>query len=182
MLRSERTNRIQTSAKWISHLTKEFIVPLSVTANKQSATKRTLLGFILAVGAAVLPTLSGCSGGKAAWEKTNPASGVITYKGKAIVDAELSFFPEDKTFPDTVRPKAKSTEGGKFIVWTYAQGDGAPEGSYKVTVIHNEVAVSKDTIVAKPNDLPEKYSKLDSTDIVVKIAAGQHEIPAIELK
>lgn len=150
---------------------------LSVTT-----TKRTLLGLTLAVSAAVLPVLSGCSGGKAAWEKTNPASGVITYKGKPIVDAELSFFPEDKTFPDTVRPKAKSTEGGKFTVWTYAQGDGAPEGSYKVTVVHNEVAVSKDTIVAKPNDLPVKYSKLDSTDIVVKIASGQNEIPSIDLK
>lgn len=155
---------------------------LSVTATKRSATKRKLLGFTLAFGAALLPMLSGCSGGKSAWEKTHPASGVVTYKGKAIVDAELSFFPEDKAAPETVRPKAKSTEGGKFTVWTYAQGDGAPEGSYKVTVIHNEVAVSKDTIVAKPNDLPEKYSKLDSTDIVVKIAAGQNEIPKIELK
>lgn len=150
---------------------------LSVTTSKRS-----LLGFTLAIGAAVLPMLSGCSGGKSAWEKTHPASGVITYKGKAIADADLSFFPEDKTAPDTVRPKAKSVKGGKFTVWTYAQGDGAPEGSYKVTVVHNEVAVSKDTIVAKPNDLPVKYSQLTSTDIIVKIAAGQNEIPTIDLK
>lgn len=155
---------------------------LSVKASNRYLTKRKLLGFTLAFGAALLPMLSGCSGGKSAWEKTHPASGVISYKGKPIVDAELSFFPEDKTAPDSVRPKAKSTEGGKFTVWTFAQGDGAPEGSYKVTVVHNEVAVSNDTIVAKPNDLPEKYSKVDSTDIIVKIAAGQNEIPKIELK
>jgi hypothetical protein len=136
----------------------------------------------VALGLLITSILCGCSGGKPVWEQTHPASGMVTYKGRPIVDAELIFFPEDKSFPETVRPKAKSTEGGKFIVWTYIQGDGAPEGSYKVTVVHNEVAISKDTIVAKPNDLPVKYSKLDSTDIVVKIAAGQNEIPAIDLK
>ncbi len=163
-------------------LRRDFKLLQSITANKRSVAKTRLLACTLAIAAAMLPMISGCSGGKAAWEKTHPVSGIITYKGKPIVDAELSFFPEDKTFPDTVRPKAKSAEGGKFTVWTYAQGDGAPEGSYKVTVIHNEVAVSKDTIVAKPNDLPAKYSRLDATDIVVKIVAGQNEIPTIELK
>jgi len=55
-------------------------------------------------------------------------------------------------------------------------------GSYKVTVIHNEVSVSKGTIVAKPNDLPAKYSRLDSTDIIVRIEPGQNELPPIDLK
>jgi hypothetical protein len=62
------------------------------------------------------------------------------------------------------------------------QGDGAPAGNYKVTVVHNEVAVSKDTIVAKPNDLPEKFSKRDTTNIQVQIVAGKNEIPSIDIK
>ncbi|MEO8272338.1 MAG: hypothetical protein ABI557_21700 [Aureliella sp.] len=116
------------------------------------------------------------------WETTHPAVGTVTLKGRPVANADLAFFPEDERFPTLVRPRAKSTEDGKFVVWTYAQGDGAPAGSYKVTVIHNEVGISKDTIVAKPNDLPKKYSNLQATDIVVNIEEGQNEIPPIDLR
>lgn len=127
-------------------------------------------------------TLLICCPEQKPWETTQPAVGTITLKGRPIANAELAFFPEDDTLPTAVRPRAKSTEGGKFIVWTYAQGDGAPAGSYKVTVVHHEVGVSRGTIIAKPNDLPKKYSKLQTTDIVVNIAAVQNEIPPIELR
>lgn len=140
-------------------------------------------GAIFAVLSAFsLSAFSGCGPGRPVWERTQPISGTITYKGKPIGDAELNFFPEEKEFPETVRPKAKSTVDGKFTVWTYQQGDGAPVGSYKVTVIHNEVTVSKGTIVAKPNDLPPKYARLDSTDIILRIEPGQKELPPIDLK
>ena len=106
----------------------------------------------------------------------------MTLKGRPISDVELSFFPEDKSFPDSIRPRAKTKEDGTFAAWTHVEGDGVPVGSYKVTLIHNEVAVSKGTIVAKPNDLPSKYSARDTTDIVVQIKEGKNEIPTIELK
>jgi len=111
-----------------------------------------------------------------------PANGQVTFKGRPISDAELTFFPEDKSYPDSVRPKAKTTADGTFVAWTNAQGDGVPAGNYKVTIVHNEVSVSKDTIVAKPNDLPIEYSKRDTTDIQVQIASGKNAIPAIALK
>lgn len=126
--------------------------------------------------------ISGCSKGGSPWEKTYPVSGVVTYKGQPIVDAEISLFPEDKDAPETVRPKAKSTEGGKFVVWTYNPGDGAPAGNYKVTVVHNEVTVSKDTIVAKPNDLPQKYASRETTDLQLQITAGPNESSTLSLK
>lgn len=128
------------------------------------------------------PTFCGCSGSSQNWEKTHAASGVVTLKGRPISDAQLYFFPQDVQLPETVRPKAQSSEGGKFEVWTYAQGDGAPAGNYKVTVVRNAVVVSQNTIVAKTNDLPGKYSTVDTSDIVVAIAAGQNELPPIDLK
>ncbi|MFO0943600.1 MAG: hypothetical protein U0930_22925 [Pirellulales bacterium] len=127
-------------------------------------------------------SFTGCSGGGSVWEKTYPVSGVVTHKGQPITDAEIAFFPVDKEAPETVRPKAKSTAGGKFTVWTYNPGDGAPAGKYKVTVVHNEVAVSKDTIVAKPNDLPQKYAGRDSTDLEIQIVAGSNESTSLSLK
>ena len=143
---------------------------------------RSRRGEILALAVLALASIVGCGKPKDPWEFTHPTTGQVNFKGKPIADAELSFFPEDKSFPDSVRPKAKSTADGKFVAWTYAEGDGVPAGKYKVTIVHNEVSVSKDTIVAKPNDLPAKYSRLESTDIEVQINAGKNEVPAIDLK
>lgn len=136
----------------------------------------------LLFGVVLASTLSGCSKGKAPWETAFPVSGVLTFKGRPVANADIALFPEDGSFPSTVRPKAKSAADGKFVVWTYAEGDGAPAGSYKVTVVHQEVGVSKDTIVAKPNDLPEKYSKVNTTDLKVQVVAGPNDIPPIDLR
>ncbi|MCU0719011.1 MAG: hypothetical protein MUC83_04855 [Pirellula sp.] len=130
----------------------------------------TLLGF------------TGCFASPKPWEITHPASGTVEFKGKPIENAELTLFPTDANVPESVRPKAKSIAGGKFVLGTYSQSDGAPVGKYKVTVVRNEVSVSKDTIVAKPNDLPNKYSLPNTTDIVLEIAEGKNELPTIVLK
>ena len=122
--------------------------------------------------------LAGCSK-PSSWEATHPVTGTVTFRGKPVSDVELSFFPTDPNAPDTVRPKAKSTEDGKFIAWTYTRGDGVPAGSYKVTAVHHAIGVSRDTLVAKPNDLPAKYSKLETTDLQFEIKEGHNEIPPI---
>ncbi len=143
--------------------------------------KRPSLLSISLLSTFALSVASGC-GGKNTWEKTHPVSGSVTLKNSPIANADLAFFPVDEAAPETVRPKAKTGEDGTFQAWTYEQGDGLPAGNYKVTVVRNEVTVSRDTIVAKPNDLPAKYAKKDSTDIVVEIKAGENALPAIELK
>ncbi len=137
--------------------------------------------WFLGGGLLVAILLAGCAE-QEPWEATQPTVGTITLKGRPLANAELAFFPEDETVPTLVRPRAKSTEDGKFTVWTYAQGDGAPLGRYKVTVVHHEVGLSRGTIIAKPNDLPKKYAKLQTTDILVHVAEGQPELPSIELR
>ena len=143
-----------------------------------SRPKRQLTHFVSLM---CLASLAGCSP-TPVWEATHPTTGQVTLKGRPISDVELSFFPEDKSFPDSIRPRAKTKEDGTFAAWTHAEGDGVPVGRYKVTLVHNEVAVSKGTIVAKPNDLPTKYSTRDTTDILVQIKEGKNAIPTIELK
>jgi hypothetical protein len=126
--------------------------------------------------------LTGCGRAKEPWETAYPVSGVVTYKGKPVADAELSFFPEDPSYPESVRPRAKSDAEGKFNVWTYEQGDGAPAGKYKVTVVHFELGLSKDTVITRPNDLPAKYSRLDSTDLVVEVSSQDTALSPINLQ
>jgi hypothetical protein len=132
--------------------------------------------------AASLLLFAGCFSRAKPWEITHPASGTVELKGKPIENAELTLFPADAGVPESVRPRAKSTTGGKFVLGTYSQTDGAPVGKYKVTVVRNDVSISKDTIVAKPNDLPAKYASVSTTDIIVEIVAGNNELPTIALK
>lgn len=134
----------------------------------------------LLCSALLLPLGVGCKGGNA-WEITQPASGTVVYKGKPIENAEINLFPVDPAAPELVRPRGRTTADGKFVLWTYKEGDGVPAGKYKATIVHNEVSVSKDTVVAKPNDLPAKYSRRESTDLEVTVNEGKNEIP-FELK
>ena len=133
-------------------------------------------------GLLLAPSLWGCGKQKQPWETVYPAKGVVTFKGVPVADAEIALFPADDSMPDTVRPRAKTSEDGEFIVWTYQEGDGAPAGNYKATVVHHKVEITKDVAVTKPNDLPAKYSKLQTTDLVVEIGEGETEIPPFELQ
>lgn len=124
--------------------------------------------------------LTGCSE-KPVWEVAYRASGSLSFKGKPVANADIVLFPEDSTWPETVRPRARTKEDGTFEVWTYEPGDGAPAGAYKVTLVHTEVGFSKGAVVAKPNDLPVKYERAESTDVRVTINPGGNQLPAISL-
>ncbi|MBL8851135.1 MAG: hypothetical protein JNG89_15755, partial [Planctomycetaceae bacterium] len=80
------------------------------------------------------------------------------------------------------RPRARSTSDGAFAVWTYEQGDGAPAGQYKATVIHHEVVVTNGAVGAKPSRIPRKYTRAETTDLVIEIGENETQIPPIELK
>ncbi|MFM7057780.1 MAG: hypothetical protein ACKO2P_12750 [Planctomycetota bacterium] len=124
--------------------------------------------------------LSGCTE-KPAWEVTHPATGLLTFRGKPVADADIVLFPQDPAWPGTVRPRARTKADGTFAVWTWEPGDGAPAGTYKATLIHNEIGESKGAVVAKPNDLPPKYERPDSSDLQITIVTGENQIPPIAL-
>ncbi|HET6423886.1 MAG TPA: hypothetical protein VFG20_09400 [Planctomycetaceae bacterium] len=134
----------------------------------------------LVVGGLFSATVCGC-GGKP-WESVNVAKGVITHKGKPVKDAEIKLFPVDSEFPESVRPWAKSNENGEFALSTYDRDDGAPTGAYKVTVVHHEIVVKGESMMAKPNDLPKKYATKDTTDLTIEIGPGNTTIPPLDLK
>lgn len=123
-----------------------------------------------------------CGCGGKPWETVYVAKGVIKHKGKPVKDAEIRFFPVNTEYPESVRPWAKSNENGEFVLSTYDRDDGAPTGAYKVTVVHHEIVVKGDSMMAKPNSLPKKYATKDTTDLTVEISKGETAIPPLELK
>lgn len=110
----------------------------------------------------------------------HPAQGKITFKGQPTHGAMVTLHPKGAA-ADLPKPRATVDQSGAFKISTFAPGDGAPEGDYVVTVFWYKPIKNGPDVSPGPNVIPVKYTKPESTDIVVKIAAGQNDIPAIQL-
>jgi hypothetical protein len=123
----------------------------------------------------------GCGQGEVAPPvAVHPAQGKITFKGLPTHGATVTLHPKTPT-ADVPVPRATVDKTGAFQISTFAPGDGAPEGEYTVTVFWYKPIGTGLDVTPGPNVIPVKYTKPESTDIVVKIAAGQNDIPAIQL-
>src|SRR6056297_946980 len=70
---------------------------------------------------------------------TYPAGGSAASEGRPAVGAELRLHPVDGPAAEsTILPRANVDAEGKFVFSTYRPNDGAPVGTYKITVTWRE--------------------------------------------
>jgi hypothetical protein len=134
------------------------------------------------VAIVVLLVLAGCGRSGPPRAATNPTTGSITYQGQPIVGAFLALHPKAGAAADVPTATAVVRPDGKFAVTTYDTGDGVPEGDYVVTVQWRKATKSGGEFVPGPNLLPAKYTRPESSDVVVHVASGTNELPPIVLK
>lgn len=128
---------------------------------------------------------AGCGDGKPKGRlPTYPVSGVVTYKGKAVEGADITFFNETANKSSFGR----TDSDGKYKLMTYAPNDGALEGKQIVTISKIEVPAQVPTIapiesenyappgVGKSTDppkpkalLPEKYANQGSSGLMAVV-------------
>ncbi len=130
----------------------------------------------------VVSLLVGCGKGKQPWDTAYHAEGVIKIDGKPLAGAQVTLVPQDDSIPDTVRPRGFTDESGWFELSTYADGDGAPEGKYKVVAMRFPVIGSQDNPSQGPNDLPPKYARAETSDLEVEVTAPETELKTLELR
>jgi BON domain/Prokaryotic lipoprotein-attachment site len=134
------------------------------------------------VAIVVLLVLAGCGRSGPPRAATNPTTGSITYQGQSIGGAFLALHPKAGSAADVPTATALVQPDGKFAVTTYDTGDGVPEGDYVVTVQWRKATKSGGDFVPGPNLLPAKYSRPESSDVIVHVATGTNELPPIVLK
>jgi hypothetical protein len=120
----------------------------------------------------------GCGGGSS---KTAAVSGRVTYKGKPVPNANVSFTP--------VEGASRAAEGltdtnGRFTLGTFSTSDGALIGQYRVSIIARGPGRP-----AKPGDLgsgmpgemmpgdpviPQKYFAPDSSGLTFEVKRGSN--------
>jgi hypothetical protein len=125
-------------------------------------------------------TSLGCGEAQSERAPLHSVQGTITFKGRPIPGAFVTFHP--KTPREHVpTPRASVTNAGSFALSTFDGGDGAPEGEYVVTVQWYKPVRRGGDIVAGPNVLPRKYAAASTSDLNVRIASGDNQLPPIRL-
>jgi len=150
--------------------------PPSRTAEQNLA----ILAGTLILAAGLL--LTGCGRSGPPRIATHRAAGSVTYQGQPVPGAFVALHPKDQRLTSAPTPTATVQPDGTFTLTTYEAGDGVPDGDYVVTLQWRKTVKSGRDYALGPNLLPAKYARPDTSDIVVRIAAGQTEIPPIALK
>jgi hypothetical protein len=130
------------------------------------------LGLVLALGC----------GDQSGVAKRFPVSGTVSYKGQPVEKGSISFVP---TAADG-RAANGEIANGKFTLSTVNPGDGALPGSYKVTVMSQDVDTTKlkeiskggqfhhdetfaKAVTSAKNLVPAKYKLADTSDLKAEV-------------
>ncbi len=143
---------------------------------------------------AVLTFVAGCS--EDSGPKSVKASGVVTYKGHPVAEANVSFLGDGK-----VRPAVAITdEQGEFVLTTSKSGDGAVPGMHAVTVVKTAEpptkaasgAVSMEDAAKAAQEtpeeaktlylVPEKYSTASTSGLSFEVKDGSENRFEIKLE
>ena len=132
--------------------------------------------------------LAGCGGTTEVpegQEAVYPVKGTVTYNGQPVADATISLHSEGK--PGSF---ARTDSSGNFAVNTYAEGDGAPAGTYTLTVtkmvdVNAGEASDKIDAVRAPakyeSQVPEYLSKKETSGLKVTIPADATSVLQLTL-
>jgi hypothetical protein len=145
------------------------------------AVARLAPSIVFAVIAALILPVAGCGRSDKNHVAVHPVQGAIQFRGQPMEGAFVSLHPKSAT-DGVPTPRATVAKDGTFTVTTYNGNDGAPEGDYVVTVQwYRPVRVGTD-LVGGPNVLPAKYASAQTSDVQIRVAAGENQLQPIQLR
>jgi hypothetical protein len=128
----------------------------------------------------------------------HPVAGQVTYQGKPVPGALVVFHAANPAATASTKPGedaptgpptpvGKTDDDGKFRMHTYIGDDGAPAGSYKVTVTlavggETRDVMTKQVVKTQSVPLPLKYADPKTSDINADVKTGDNNLPTFELK
>jgi hypothetical protein len=124
----------------------------------------------------ILVFVAGCSATKT---PVYPVQGSVRWKAIVPEGAQVVFHPVGKIDNDTIRPTGQVDRDGKFVLTTFAAGDGAPAGEYEVTL---EWWVSPGRDLKAVNKLPDAYRRPETSRLHVTVVQGSNQLQPFELK
>lgn len=143
---------------------------------------------LLTVNLCVTSILIGCGDTASGPEPTYEVSGAITFQGKPVAGADVTFFNAEKKRSAFGRTNDK----GEYQLTTFSSNDGAVEGKSTVTVVkfvpaepvapeadvesedYQPPGFGKSTAPPKPkSEIPSKYSDQATSDLMAMVATDR---------
>jgi hypothetical protein len=129
--------------------------------------------------------LIGCGGSDLKAPKTNQVTGTVTFQGKTIEKATVSFIPNDSKVSGA---SGYTDAQGIYKLMTDGRFEGAAEGSYKVTIVKVETSGNVAMTTDDPNYgkeskikttyiIPQKYGDATKSGLTATVKAGKNDIP-----
>jgi hypothetical protein len=116
--------------------------------------------------------------------KVHPARGQLFFEEKPTPGASVVLDPVGVKEPNFPRPQGVVKDDGSFVLGTFDKDDGVPLGEYRVMVtwFAKRTTLDADGSPLPKNLLPAKYGKFGTSDLTVRIAEGDNQLPVIKLK
>jgi hypothetical protein len=114
------------------------------------------------------------------------AYGKVMVDGKPAEGAKVVLYgaTPDLQGPGTVAPYGVVDANGQFELTSYDLNDGAPAGSYQVSIFWPEpIPAGADEEMYQPKDLlKDRYANPEKSGITAEVPEGGGELPLMELK
>ncbi|HYT90322.1 MAG TPA: hypothetical protein VEL76_16565 [Gemmataceae bacterium] len=103
-----------------------------------------------------------------------PVRGKVLFEGKSPQGARVVFHPAGNPDPRAILPHAEVGADGTFVMSTYNFEDGAPAGTYAVTVTHFQGG-------GPTNLLPARYDNPSTSGLQAIVQEQSTELPPVHL-
>lgn len=120
----------------------------------------------------------GCGSGEER-PQTSKTEGTVTFDGKPLEAASVSFIPESG------RPASGFTDAsGRFVLTTFGSEDGAIVGQHTVIIskVKSEAKDQNDIYAKQKSVIPEKYSDIKKTELTATINSDGANDIKLDLK
>jgi hypothetical protein len=113
-------------------------------------------------------------------------TGVVRINGKPDRGLLVRFSPDtDKGNVFPAFASGTTDEQGKYTLqyeYQGAEGEGAPVGWHRVTIIDTKVGYTPQGQTSKPSAVPYTYSNVSNTPLVVEVKAGEPQTIDLDVK
>lgn len=124
---------------------------------------------------------AGCSGPSG--PECYPVRGQVLRDGKPLAEAQICFHPLDSAPPGVPRPQATTDEQGRFALTTLRPDDGAPAGSYRITVERRAPRqIGEELVRGGANELPARYAQANTSPLEFAVQPGENEVPPLVIE
>ena len=123
--------------------------------------------------ALVILSFPGCSDPRPNEKQVYKIEGTVSVDGKTVGEIQVAL--HDTAGPDNKQPtypQGFTNQDGTIRISTYAEGDGAPKGEYKVTFGWQEYNVMSRSY-SGPDKLNKKYSDPKTTPFSLSLGPGK---------